>query len=234
MREGNIIVKGSELLRIDDSEYKLALSQINAQLNAFTVKSESTRQKKLQAKGLLASSTMESAERNLIKADATVQSLKNSLAINNAEKETLSVQRQYAELDLARTKMAAPFDVRIVNIDVHEARFASKGQLLFSADATDRTEIEARFPIGQLRPLIASKTKQGDQQDNKHPGVVGLDAVVRLRTSTHVVEWKANIERVAGRLLIPPYIFINILKTKPSFIRDILRFTLNMNNLIHL
>lgn len=220
LRKGAIITKGTELLRIDDSEYKLVLSQINAQLNTSRVKADTTRrslaveqrsqlslkkevvrQKKLSVKGVLPVSTMEAAERNLIKADATVQNLKNNLAIIEAERESLIVQRKHAELDLARTRMVAPFDVRIVTIDAHEARFANKGQLLFSADATDKTEIEARFPIGQLRPLIASKDAGKDNSGElKHPGALGLDAVVRLRTSTHNVEWKAKVVRVAGQI----------------------------------
>lgn len=222
LKEGNILTKGTELLRIDHSDYKLALSQINAQLNTSKVKAntirktlaierrsqnslkkEVLRQKQLNRKGLLSSSTLESAERDLIKADASIQSLQNSLSINEAEREAFVVQRKHAELDLARTKIMAPFDVRIVTVNAHEARYASKGQLLFSADATDKTEIEARFPIGQLRHLIASKikamSKSGTRSD-KHPGVLGLTARVRLRTATHNVEWNAKIERVAGQI----------------------------------
>ncbi len=216
LREGNIISKGTELLRIDDSEYRLALSQIDAQLNTSSVKTgaarrsltieqrshallqkEISRQQKLKSKGLLAASALEKVERDLINADSILQNLKNTVSINEAEKETLKVQREQAELDLARTRMVAPFDVRIVSITAYEAHFASKGQLLFSADATDTTEIEARFPIGQLRPLIASKE---NPQTDKHPGALGLDAIVRLRTSTHTIEWKAKVERVAGQI----------------------------------
>ena len=216
LREGKMIPKGTELLRIDDSEYALVLSQINAQLNTSNVKAETTRrslaieqrshtllekeiarQQKLQSKGVLASSALEAAMRDLIKADATLQNLKNTLSINEAEREILKVQGELAELDLARTRMVAPFDVRIVSINAHEAHFASKGQLLFSSDATDKTEIEARFPIGQLRPLIASKE---NRQAGKHPGALGLDAIVRLRTSTHTVEWEAKVKRVAGQI----------------------------------
>ena len=213
LKEGKIIAKGTELLKIDASDYKLALSQNNAQLNTSRVKADTTkrslaieqrnrnslrkellRQQTLVKKGVLSASTMELAERNLIKADSSIQNLQNILSINAAEKQVLDVQKQQLELDLARTRIVAPFNVRIVNIDVHEARFANKGQLLFSADATDKTEIEARFPIGLLRPLIASN------QGASFPGALGLSAVVRLRASTHIIEWKAKVERVAGQI----------------------------------
>ncbi len=216
LKEGEIVAKGTELLRIDSSDYMLTLSQVNAQLNTSKVKAGTTkrslvleqrnrdslkkelvRQQGLSKKGILPASTMEVAERNLIKADSTIQTLQNSLSILDAEKQVLVVQRQQAELDLARTKVIAPFDVRIVSLAVHEARFANKGQLLFNADATDKIEIEGRFPIGLLRPLIASK-----QTVNQAglPGALGLDAIVRLRTNTHTIEWKAKVERVAGQI----------------------------------
>jgi len=213
LKAGEIVSKGTELLKIDNSDYKLALSQINAQLNTSKVKTETTkrslgleqrnrislkkelvRQQGLLRKRLLPASTVEAAERNLIKADATIQNLQNSLSIIEAEKQVFVVQRQQVELDLARTKIVAPFDVRIVSITAHEARFANKGQLLFNADATDKTEIEARIPIGLLRPLIASKKSEA------YPGALGLDALVRLRTHTHTIEWDAKIERVAGQI----------------------------------
>ncbi len=211
LKTGNIISKGSKLLKINDSEYKLALSQVNAQFNISKVKESTTkkslavehrnrislkkeviRQKSLKQKGLLPASSLEAAERSLIKADATIQTLKNALSIISAEREVLIVQREQANLELKKTTITAPFDVRIVSISAQEAHFANKGQALFSADATDKTEIEARFPIGQLRPLIASK------EDSNSQGVIGLDAIVRLKTSSHTIEWKAKVERSAG------------------------------------
>ncbi len=216
LKEGAILPAGMEVLRIDDAEYQFELSRINAQLNASKVKADTThkslvleqasqaslrkevaRKQGLKSKGLATSSSLEAEQRNLIKADVTIQNLKNSLAINLAERQTLKIQLQQTELDLARTTLVTPFDLRVVSIDAYQARFANKGQLLFSADATDQTEIEARFPIGQLRPLIRRKDpSQADQQ----VGAVGLDAVVRLRTSTHTVQWQAKVERVAGQI----------------------------------
>lgn len=152
------------------------------------------RQQILKKKGILPASTLEATERNLIKADAILQTLKNALLINAAEKQVLVVQKKQVELDISRAIVTAPFNIRIVSIAVHEARFANKGQVLFTADATDKTEIEARFPIGQLRPLIASKDTSASI------GVLGLDTIVRLRTNSHTIEWKAKVERSAGQI----------------------------------
>ena len=43
LKNGRIIAKGTELLRIDDSAYKLALTQADTQLNALEVKNRTTR-----------------------------------------------------------------------------------------------------------------------------------------------------------------------------------------------
>ena len=213
LKEGAIIPKGAELIKIDDSDLKLSLSQVNAQINTSKIRADTTkrslaveqrnraslkkevvRQQALRKKNLVPANILEAAERNLIRADATIQNLKNSLSIIDAERQVLVVQRKQVELELSRVKIISPFDIRIIEINAHEARFANKGQVLFSADATDKAEIEARFPIGLLRPLISSKQAAG------FPGALGLDAVVRLRTSSHVIEWKAKVERSAGQI----------------------------------
>lgn len=80
LKTGEIISKDSVLLKIDNSEYKLALSQVNAQLNISKVKTDTTkrslaveqrnraslkkevnRQKSLKQKGLLPASSLEAA-----------------------------------------------------------------------------------------------------------------------------------------------------------------------------
>jgi len=221
LKNGRIIAEGTELLRIDDSAYKLALTQVDTQLNALEVKDRTTRaslaieergqsllekdmerKRKLQQQNALSSSLLEEAERGLLKGETILQNLKNSLAVNAAERDVLEIQRASAELDLQHTRFVAPFDVRITDLAVNLAQYANKGQHLFSADGLEAAEIEARFPIGKLRPLI-SGGKQDEQEAlppaiDRSPGAMGLDALVRLRTATHTIEWEARVDRVAG------------------------------------
>jgi len=221
LKNGRIIAEGTELLRIDDSAYKLALTQVDTQLNALEVKDRTTRaslaieergqsllekdmerKRKLQQQNALSSSLLEEAERGLLKGETILQNLKNSLAVNAAERDVLEIQGASAELDLLHTRFVAPFDVRITDLAVNLAQYANKGQHLFSADGLEAAEIEARFPIGKLRPLI-SGGKQDEQEElppaiDRSPGAMGLDALVRLRTATHTIEWEARVDRVAG------------------------------------
>jgi RND family efflux transporter MFP subunit len=219
LKGGKIIDQGTELLRIDDASYQLALTQVETQLTALEVKDRTTRasldleergqallkadierKRKLREQGTLSASVFEEAERSLLKGEVLVQNLKNALALNAAERGVLQTQKANAELDLQRTRFFAPFDARITERKVNHAQYANKGQLLFSADGLDAVEIEARFPIGKLRPLMGG-TKQGEDDTpvvNRVPGALQLEARVRLKTATHSVEWDARVDRVSG------------------------------------
>jgi RND family efflux transporter MFP subunit len=221
LKNGKLIDQGTELLRIDDARYQLALTQAETQLNALGVKDKTTRaslaleersqsllrndierKRKLKRQGTLSASVFEEAQRSLLKGEVLVQNLKNTLALNAAEREVLNTQEANAELDLQRTRFVAPFAVRITDRKVNQAQYANKGQLLFSADGLEAVEIEARFPIGKLRPLIAGEKSAADDEGtsagDRVPGALKLDALVRLRTATHTVEWDARVDRVAG------------------------------------
>ena len=221
LKSGKLVDSGTELLRIDDASYQLALTQAKTQLNALEVNDKTIRaslalekrsqallsndierKRKLRQQGTLSASVLEEAERGLLKGEVLVQNLKNTLSLNAAEREVLNTQEANAELDLQRTRFVAPFDVRITARKVNQAQYANKGQLLFSADGLEAVEIEARFAIGKLRPLIAGKKSSREGEDtsavSRVPGALKLDALVRLRTATHTVEWDARVDRVAG------------------------------------
>lgn len=222
LKNGSIVPAGTDLLRIDDADYRLALTQADTQLNALQVKAKSLRdslaleekshallardferKRKLRKDGSISASLFDEAERALLKSETALQSLRNNLAVTEAERDVAEIHKATAELDLQRTRLVAPFDVRITERKIGQAQYANKGQLLFSADAIDRVEIEAQFPIGKLRPLIARPGAAADGGEDiaaveRVPGAMGLEAVVRLKTATHTVEWQAQVDRVAA------------------------------------
>jgi len=214
LKNGRTVQSGAEMLRIEDVNYRLVLAQIEAQLEASDVKDKTTRaslviaekdlkilrddynrKKGLAAKGAVSKTAVEAAQRQKLNGETQVQNQRNVIELNTVERQVLVAQKASAELDLQRTHMVAPFDVRITDVNIGEAQFANKGQLLFAADGLQVAEIEARFPIGILRPLITGALSTGVPPGD---GVMGLGAVVRLRTATHTVEWPARIDRVSG------------------------------------
>ena len=214
LKNGHTVPIGTEVLRIEDVNYRLNLAQIDAQLQASDVKDKTTRaslsiaerefkilttdyqrKKGLAAKGAVAKTAVEAAERQMLNGETQVQNLRNTVELNSVERQVLVAQRASAELDLQRTHLIAPFSVRITDVNIGQAQYANKGQLLFAADGLKMAEVEAQFPIGILRPLIRAAQSDSSSSSN---GVMKLNALVRLHTSTHVVEWPARIDRVSG------------------------------------
>ncbi len=217
LRDGRVAPAGTELLRIEDANYRLALAQAEAQLQSSEVKqktardalviaqknftllqTEFKRQQKLSAQGSVSKTVLESSERQVLTGQNQVQELQNSLALNSAEHQALIAQREAAMLDLQRTVKIAPFDVRITKVNIGTAQYANKGQLMFTGDGLEVAEIEAQFSVGILRPLIR-KQASGDDS-NVRAGATQLNALVRLSSSSHTVEWPARVDRVAGSI----------------------------------
>ena len=215
LKNGRTVKEDTELLRIEDANYRLVLAQTEAQLQASHVKDKTTRaslaiadkelallrddykrKKELAVKGAVSKISVETANRQMLGGESQVQNLKNSIALNIVERQVLAAQKASAELDLQRTHMIAPFDVRVAGVNIGLAQYATKGQLLFTADGLDTAEIEAQFPIGILRPLIGASAQSGEVITRL--GALGLNAMVRLRTATHMVEWPARVDRVSG------------------------------------
>jgi RND family efflux transporter MFP subunit len=216
LKNGRTVQAGTELLRIEDADYRLALAQIEAQMKSADVKDKTTRtslaiaerdfdlvkadydrKKGLATKGAVSKTSVETAERQILNTQSQVQNLRNTLELNAVEHLALAAQKASAELNLQRTHIIAPFDVRITNVKIGQAQYANKGQQVFTGDGIDVAEIEAQFPVGILRPLIRAVTmNNSDTQE----GVMALSANVRLRTATHVVEWPARIDRATGAI----------------------------------
>jgi RND family efflux transporter MFP subunit len=216
LKNGRTVSAGSKLLRIEDADYRLALTQIEAQLKSIDVKDTTTRaslaitvkeyhilkadherKSSLAAKGAISKTSAEAVERQMLSGQTQVQNLRNILEVNAVERQVLAAQKVIAELNLQRTHMIAPFDIRITDVSIGKAQYVNKGQQLFTSDGLNAAEVEAQFPIGILRPLI-SASMQSDEI--LRDGVMALSAIVRLRTATHMVEWSSRTDRVSGMI----------------------------------
>ena len=223
LKDGEFVSRGEELLRIDPSSYQLALSQIEAQIAMSNIKDQTTelsintrrqelalldkefrRQQQLAKQGNVSRSSLDTAERNLLNARVGLQTLENSLQVNRAEREVLQVQLQQAELDLQRTHLIAPMDVRITEVQVSDSQYANRGQLLFRADGIAAAEVESRFAVGQLRPLVmssmAAANELGPAADVWVPGVKGLPARIVIEQGEQQISWEGQVSRVSANI----------------------------------
>ena len=233
LEKGSILRAGTELLRIDATDYRLAIAQIEAnirsaeaQLAVLDVRALNTerslaiearsiglarkeleRKQRLVRAGTISQAAVDQEERAVLVGEQALQNLRNAMnllpaerAVLEATREQLVAQLETARRNLRRTSILAPFTCRIAEVNVEEAQFAGKGKVLVVADSLDVAEVTAQVPIGSLLPLIPSDIELPQEPGATMPRlreVVGLDAVVRLRTGRGAAEWPARFSRMS-------------------------------------
>ncbi len=186
IRKGELLIKidpaGFEL---SASQQKATVSNVKAQLSELSAKEKSTkaslaiatrslelaekelaRAKKLEAGGTASSSEVDTAEVSVLTQRQSVQTYKSTLASIPAQRRAYKAQiEQYevgvksAELDVARTEIFAPFDVRIRSANVEISELVTVGATLAEGDGIALAEVPAQFSIGSLMPLIAPPSR---------------------------------------------------------------------------
>ena len=200
---GETVPGGTELLRLDETDLRLSLTQVDAQFDALTVKEETLsaslrisradldltrtdmeRQQTLADQGVAPRSVLDQARRQELSARAKVTDLENQLALNRAERAVLETQRALTARSLAFTKVRAPYDIRLTEVSAEIGQVVSRGQVMIMAEGTEAVDIDARFAIGKIGPLIRLLPDGGKVTD--------LTAVVRLPVEGHSVTWAAD------------------------------------------
>lgn len=219
---GALLPAGSEIIRLDPTEFEVELAQAEAELEAGRVKLASTaaslaleeqsvallkadleRKRNLFARGAIASLAVETAERAALDAETQAQSLRNTLAETRVNLRVLEARVAAAELDLARASIAAPFDIRVTEKLTEVSQYAAKGAVLLRADGTEAAEATAHIAGGRLGPLVRGSAEAGwmvASGEDARGGPLDLDATVILRRGDHEVRWTATVSRVAASI----------------------------------
>src|SRR5690606_3229529 len=154
-----------------------------------------------------------------------VVSLQNTLAELPASRRILEAQLEEvdagvtgAELVLARTRIVAPFTMRIAELNVTTGQSVSSGQVLIVGEGLDKLEVTARLPIGGIDPLLPARgerarpdptaTEPADPQPpptGERPRLGWFDRIaevvtptVRLRMAGVDASWPARFSRFTG------------------------------------
>ena len=202
---GETVSAGTELLRLGDTDLKLALAQIDAQLASLVVKdqtlaasreiaqadlalsqAELKRQQDLAGRGVTTQASLDTSRRQELAARSKVVDVENQLALNGAERNVLEAQRATAARSLEFTSVVAPYDVRLTDVAAELGQVVSRGQVMITAEGTEAVEVAAQFPIGQVGPLVRM-LPSGTVDD--------LKAKVRLPAADHTVSWDAKVVR---------------------------------------
>lgn len=147
--EGKLVKKGQPLFKINDEEFKVALSKAKANLSntlaaAKSSQVEVSRVKLLVDKKVVAASELEVAQAKL--------------AADNANIEEAKAAIQSAENHLAYTLIRAPFDGLIDRIPLKAGSLIDEGTLLTSL--SDISSVYAYFSIPENEYLQYERTRQ--------------------------------------------------------------------------
>ncbi len=153
LENGLLAQAGEELVKIDPSGIELTLAQIDAQISAIDARDETVRINLETAEAELEISRADLARqrdlaaRQELASRININSLKNQLILNEAERKVLVAQRNIAVRDLGFTIIEAPFAMRIGEVSAQTGQFVNRGQVLFAAEGIEAVEIATQFPI---------------------------------------------------------------------------------------
>jgi RND family efflux transporter MFP subunit len=158
--EGGFLRKGTEILKIDDTDYQFIVAQKqNAVVNArYALKLESGYQEVAKREWALLNSGKSSLEED---ADLALRKPHQEKAESNLKAAEADLAQ--AELDLARTRIHAPFNALVRAASVEIGSQVAAQESLAELVGTDEYWVKASVPVDHLRWVTIPR-------DNKGPG----------------------------------------------------------------
>ena len=228
LRKGVKLIKiDPENYQLTAQQRKASLQSIQAQIAQLEAQRQSTqaklkierqslalaerdlkRNRSLFASGSVTQAEVDSAQRNALAQRSSVQSLDNqlrempaSIAGLRAQEREAKASVQGAALDVGRTEISAPFDIRIRQLSIQPSELVTAGQTLAIADGIGAVEVPAQLTFGALQPLLAgtSTPARGAQtaavvgQQLRH---LDIKAVVRIESGDLSAEWMGQVTRI--------------------------------------
>ncbi|EDM75674.1 efflux transporter, RND family, MFP subunit [Plesiocystis pacifica SIR-1] len=184
MRAGTLLFEiDPEELELEKRRTQASAKAVKAQIHEIEVREKSTkasleieekalalvnrdleRTQLLYRQGSASLSEVEAAESAVLSAEKSVLALNNTLAELPAERRILAAQLEEvnagvtgAELELTRTKIVAPFTMRVTELHVTTGQTVSGSQVLVVGEGLDTLEVTARLPIGGIDPLLPAR-----------------------------------------------------------------------------
>ncbi|MBV1908311.1 MAG: efflux RND transporter periplasmic adaptor subunit [Kangiellaceae bacterium] len=151
--EGDDVKAGDILLILDDDDQQLRLKQAAQKLASAT--REFKRLNKMKKAGIVSPTEWETADNSF---------------------QTAGTEKQLAELALSYTRVAAPFDGRVVWREVDLGEHVSQGELLFRMMAINPLLVRVHIPANRLGSVSVGQTVEliVDTADKALPAVVEL------------------------------------------------------------
>jgi len=177
--EGGIVSSGATLISIENTDYKLALSQAEAVVAEAEVEVQEA-----MAKADVARKQLRNAKK------ASPLALKKpQVAQAKARLEAARASFSIAKLNLSRTEISLPFDGRIMEKSVDIGQYVSPGTPMGRAFSTN--VVEVRIPLDDDE-LASLDLPIGYISDGSHPLIVKLSAMVAGKMQ----HWQGELVRL--------------------------------------
>ncbi|TNF33347.1 MAG: efflux RND transporter periplasmic adaptor subunit [Gammaproteobacteria bacterium] len=157
LRDGETFQRGEVLLRIDDSDYRLAMTRAEAQVAAAQQTLAKTEAEAEQARFDL--QRIGRSEKETSDYALRLPHLKEARARLKAAQADLAI----AELQYQRTKVIAPFNGRVITKKVDVGQYIAPGQMIADIYASDIMEV--RLPLTKSQLALIDLSGLSDQQD---------------------------------------------------------------------
>jgi RND family efflux transporter MFP subunit len=183
--EGGFFRRGETLLRIDDRDYGVAFSQAEAGVAQARVRLELE----------LAEAELARQEwKDLGEGDPSSLALREpQLAETRAALQAAEGTLEKARLDLERTRIAAPFDGRVLTKLADLGQFVSRGTRLGTVYSTDAAEL--RLPVSK-QELVFLDVDLGIQDEGS--AADGPEVELRGDMGGRTYVWSARVVRTGG------------------------------------
>jgi len=199
-------------IKVNIQNTQVELKLVKAKLSL--AKNEFSRLQELLKKHLVSQSSADSKHSDVLKLQQEVQILKSRLKTLPQEQKSLEANLSSTDAiassqqrNLDRTTITLPFNARISKLLVENNQYVNRGDLLFTAQTTDKILINAQFPLLQFRTLAKDfQVEQNLIRQAFQSGFssdlfsnLGLSAKVKLSEKINA-SWLAKVERISSSL----------------------------------
>ncbi|MEO1161426.1 MAG: efflux RND transporter periplasmic adaptor subunit, partial [Pseudomonadota bacterium] len=211
--EANISRADAQITEFDLTEDNTKAS-LKIEREALTIRErELARKEELVRSGATSRTALDQETRDTLVQRKKVQDLENTLKLIPSQRAALVEQKKLnqieldqARLNLTRTRIVLPFDVRISEVSVEIAQYAQVGSVLVAADGIKTAEVEAQIPLAQFSAL-ARATTRGDGPVGITPGTIGdvvkrlgFSATIHLNAGETEIVWPARFSRISDTI----------------------------------
>jgi RND family efflux transporter MFP subunit len=178
---GGTVKAGQLLLELDNTDYRLALAQTDAQVKAAQARVALAEQRLQQALSL--------RNKQFVSNDAVME-LQTGVQAAKADHEVAQAQRAVAARNVEKCRIVAPFDGVVLERQAQVGALAVPGTILLRLVDLAPPEIEAHVPTAQADELLQASELFFISQSHRYPArLLRLSPIVDVAARTRIARF---------------------------------------------